>query len=338
MWEKLISFVIQEAINFQASDIHLQRKKQHYLLQLRIHGDLISLLTLSPSNAKQLIAHFKFQAGMDIGESKLPQSGIYKKQLLTQEVLLRISIIPDYQFYESVVMRIFTNRFSSSFKKSSIFPQIPMIIYSLCENKTGLFIFAGSTGSGKTTSMYNLVRQLTSNNTHKKVITIEDPVEQFCTDYLQINTNNQTGLNYETAIKACLRHDPNLLIIGEIRDLETARMAIRAALTGQLVLTTLHANNRYGIILRLLELGVSYEEIKQVLLGVSYQKLYSVYCSLCQGKCHRLCNHSVIKQTALYEYLTNEDIQFFIENNFETSKQGCLKNSYQKGVTYGYLS
>lgn len=338
MWEELITFIIQAALAYQASDIHLQLNGQRYSVQLRIHGELTTLVTLSKPDAKQLIAHFKFQSGMEIGEAKLPQTGIYKMQLAEQEVLLRISIIPDYRFYESAVMRIFTHKKAISFGNSSIFAHQPNLISTLCTDKVGLYIFAGSTGSGKTTSMYSLIRQIVSDKKSTKVITIEDPVEQFCPDYLQINTNDKTGLNYETAIKATLRHDPDLLIIGEIRDLNTARMAFRAALTGQLVITTLHANNRYGIILRLLELGITQQEIGQVLLGVSYQKIYALFCPLCNGKCHRLCNHYPNKQTVLYECLTNKEIQDFIGNGFQQHEQGSLKFSYQKGVTYGYLS
>lgn len=186
--------------------------------------------------------------------------------------------------------------------------------------------------------MYSLASSI-ENKDELQIITIEDPVEHYSPGFLQIEVNEKASITYAPIIRSVLRHDPDILIIGEIRDAETAKIVIRAALTGHLVLSTVHAGDAYGVLLRLLEFGISSEELAQCLLGISFQKLTLLVCAFCGEKCHPLCTHLRRKRTAIYEVLTKQDIKaYFQSNQQQIEPKYPIKRTFEKGVSYGFFS
>ncbi|MBF2536776.1 competence type IV pilus ATPase ComGA [Listeria marthii] len=338
MPQKMTDYIIAQALRVNASDVHIHPLPNRYLLRLRVNGTLIPLLYLPLDVGGKLISFLKFQAALDISEKRRPQSGSFEKTTASEKIALRLSTMPSKDFHESMVIRIFRYKFPIPFLKSSVFPTSVKQIVQQCKNQTGLFLFSGSTGSGKSSSMYSLVSSIENKN-DLQIITIEDPVEHYSPGFLQIEINEKANITYAPLIRSVLRHDPDILIIGEIRDSETAKIVTRAALTGHLVLSTVHAGDAYGVLLRLLEFGISSEELAQCLLGISFQQLVHLHCTFCGAKCHPLCTHLERKRTALYEVLTKQDIT----NYFRTSKQPIQPKSpvasiYQKGVAYGFFS
>lgn len=337
MPQKLMDDILSQAVKINASDIHIHPFKDRYLLRLRVHGTLFPLRYLPRETAEKLISFLKFQAALDISEKRKPQSGSYEKELAVEKVALRLSTIPNKDFRESLVMRIFRYKNPIPFMKSSLFPHLTEQIIRQCTNQTGLFLFSGSTGSGKSSSMYSLVSFI-KKYSELQVITIEDPVEHYSPEFLQVEINEKAHLNYASLIRAVLRHGPDILIIGEIRDEETAKMVIRAALTGHLVLSTVHAGDSYGVLLRLLEFGISQEELAQCLLGISFQQLVHLYCVYCGPKCHPHCSHLERKRTAIYEVLSKQNIQsYFQSNKQQTKPKHTLQEIQQKGIAYGFF-
>lgn len=337
MPQNLMNSILLQALQVNASDIHIHPLNNRYLLRLRINGTLLPLRYFSLEIGEKLISYLKFQAALDISEKRKPQSGSYEKETNVEKIALRLSTIPNKDFLESIVIRIFRYKYPIPFLQSSLFPQLTKQIIKQCKDKTGLFLFSGSTGSGKSSSMYSLVSFI-KENTELQVITIEDPVEHHSPEFLQVEINERANLTYANLIKAVLRHDPDILIIGEIRDTETAKMVIRAALTGHLVLSTVHAGDSYGVLFRLLELGISREELAQCLLGISFQQLVHLYCVYCGSKCQPYCTHLQRKRTAIYEVLSKQDIQtYFHSKKQQTKPKYTLQEVQQKGVAYGFF-
>lgn len=221
---------------------------------------------------EKLIRHFKFLAAMDIGEKRKPQTGAATLYVHEETVRLRLSSVGDFQGKESLVIRILPTEASGA-KKASYFFQEQLSSIESALGRRGLFVFAGPVGSGKTTTMYHLARKKFYG---RQVIAIEDPVEIEEPAFLQLQTNEKIQMDYEELIKACLRHRPDCLILGEIRDAETAKMAVRAALTGHTVLATVHSGELAGIPARLRELGVSQSEIEECIKGMIFQRLLPV--------------------------------------------------------------
>lgn len=338
MPQKLMDYILTQALQINASDIHIKPMMNRYMLRLRVNGTLIPLRYLSLETGEKLISFLKFQAALDISEKRKPQSGSYEKETSLEKIALRLSTMPNKDFQESIVIRIYRYKNPIPFFKSSLFPRLTKQILHQCKNQTGLFLFSGSTGSGKSSSMYSLISFI-SHNTELQLITIEDPVEHYSPEFLQVEINEKANLTYATIIRSVLRHDPDILIIGEIRDAETAKMVVRAALTGHLVLSTVHAGDSYGVLLRLLEFGISQEELAQCLLGISFQKLFHLYCTYCGSKCHPFCTHLERKRTAIYEVLSKKDILSYLYSKKQQNKPKYpLQEIWKKGVAYGFFS
>ncbi|MEE9726663.1 competence type IV pilus ATPase ComGA [Listeria seeligeri] len=338
MPQKLMDYIITQALQINASDIHIKPMMNRYMLRLRVNGTLIPLRYLSLETGEKLISFLKFQAALDISEKRKPQSGSYEKETSLEKIALRLSTMPNKDFQESIVIRIYRYKNPIPFFKSSLFPRLTKQILHQCKNQTGLFLFSGSTGSGKSSSMYSLISFI-SHNTELQVVTIEDPVEHYSPEFLQVEINEKANLTYASIIRSVLRHDPDILIIGEIRDAETAKMVVRAALTGHLVLSTVHAGDSYGVLLRLLEFGISQEELAQCLLGISFQKLFHLYCTYCGSKCHPFCTHLERKRTAIYEVLSKKDIlSYLYSKKQQNNPKYPLQEIWKKGVAYGFFS
>ena len=265
MVQALAQELISLAKKNEAQDIYFVPKNQVYELHMRIGDERHLINTYDFEKLGSVISHFKFIAGMNVGEKRRSQLGSCDYQHGDKVSSLRLSTVGDYRGHESLVIRLLHDQ-----EKELRFWFQDLIELEKGFRQRGLYLFAGPVGSGKTILMHELAKSLFKG---QQVMSIEDPVEIKQEEMLQLQLNEAIGLSYDNLIKLSLRHRPDLLIIGEIRDSETARAVVRASLTGATVFSTIHAKSVRGVYERLLELGVSEDELAVVLQGVCYQRL-----------------------------------------------------------------
>ncbi|WP_318765876.1 competence type IV pilus ATPase ComGA [Lactiplantibacillus carotarum] len=265
--EKQLQAIIQTAVEQRVSDVYWLPREQGYQVLVQVAGQLQPLLELTVAAAQQLINHVKYRSNMAISDHRRPQLGTMTMTVDQQTLNLRISAVGDFLDRESLVVRLLYEMSGDQFQY--VVPHQREQLGSLM-HKSGLILFSGPMGSGKTSTMYDLVRQLRG---QRMVMTIEDPVEIYEPAFLQLQVNAAAQMAYPDLLKVGLRHHPDVFIIGEIRDAETAKIAIQAALSGHLVLSTIHARGVYGIAARLEQLGVAPESLFQALTAASYQRL-----------------------------------------------------------------
>lgn len=263
--KKLVDRILQEAIQIRTSDIFLLPKKEKYQLLFRNKMGIKEIDNLQVDEGKEIINIFKYSAQMDISEHRRPQVGAMTYSYEQNDYFLRLSSLGDFNDQESLVIRIIYKLDASKYFLKGQFEQILSLAY-----KRGLIITSGPTGSGKTTTMYELAKGLGND---KIVLTIEDPVEIEEERFIQAQINKEAGIDYLDLLKAALRHRPDVLIVGELRDKATARVALDAALSGHLVLATVHARNTLQTISRLEGLGLRTDELANCLTAVCYQRL-----------------------------------------------------------------
>lgn len=338
--EQLADQVVADAVRRDASDIHITPKKNNYHIQLRVANTLFSYLKLRKEICERLVSHFKFAASMDIGERRRPQSGAYSCYVDDRLVGLRLSTLPSTHS-ESLVIRLLPQYEKIPFREISLFPATTRKLLSLLKYSHGLILFTGPTGSGKTTTLYSLINESVQ-VFHRHVITLEDPVEKDTENFLQVQVNEKAGITYATGLKAILRHDPDVIMVGEIRDAETAEIAIRAALTGHLVLSSMHTRDTRGAIYRLLEFGVTIQEIEQSLLAVTAQRLVELRCPFCfTENCSPSCSSNWRgKRASVFEILDGKPLQAIIaeaKGNKVDYHYLKLKDAIKKGIALGFV-
>ena len=265
MVQEIAQKIIATAKEKGAQDIYFIPKEKSYELHMRVGDERCLVDSYEFDVLAAVISHFKFVAGMNVGEKRRSQLGSCDYQYGEKKSSLRLSTVGDYRGHESLVIRLLHDE-----EQELHFWFQDMNELGGQYRQRGLYLFAGPVGSGKTTLMHELAKSLFKG---QQVMSIEDPVEIKQEDMLQLQLNEAIGLTYENLIKLSLRHRPDLLIIGEIRDSETARAVVRASLTGATVFSTIHAKSIRGVYERLLELGVTEEELAVVLQGVCYQRL-----------------------------------------------------------------
>ena len=265
MVQEIAQKIIVAAKEKKAQDIYFIPKEKSYELHMRIGDERCLVDSYEFDVLAAVISHFKFVAGMNVGEKRRSQLGSCDYQYDEKVSSLRLSTVGDYRGHESLVIRLLHDE-----EQDLHFWFQDIGELGKQYRQRGLYLFAGPVGSGKTTLMHELAKSLFKG---QQVMSIEDPVEIKQEDMLQLQLNETIGLTYENLIKLSLRHRPDLLIIGEIRDSETARAVVRASLTGATVFSTIHAKSIRGVYERLLELGVTEEELAVVLQGVCYQRL-----------------------------------------------------------------
>lgn len=313
----LMTNLIDEAIELKASDIHIYpNSKNNSKIRLRVMGDLQDNIELTNYQIESLISLLKFNANIDISMNKEPQSGRFEYIYNEKKYYLRISTLPLSELYEGCVVRIFTDELSEV--DYSIFEEDKDKISSLIKYTNGLIIFSGPTGSGKSTSMYKLALDIAKSN--KQIISIEDPVEKNFDELIQMQVNEKAGISYDNALKSILRCDPDAIMVGEIRDRETAKYVITSSYAGHLVLTTIHAEDGIGIINRLKDLGISQEDLKQTLLALVSQRLVKTK----QGR------------SLVTEILTKDNISKYI--NEKKIEFESLKEKFQRACNDGIIS
>jgi len=276
---KLIHNLIIDAISRQASDIHIRPKQHEVDILFRIDGSLIKIRSFDKKMLAAAVARIKIIATMNIAEHRLPQDGRSKIKHKGNSIDLRISVMPTIHG-ESVVMRILDTSASLRNIEDIGFSQKDADIFSQLVNKSsGLILVTGPTGSGKSTTLYAALQAIKKRDIN--IITVEDPVEFHIDDILQIQVNPAIDYTFARALRNILRHDPDAIMIGEIRDEETAKMAIESSLTGHLVLSTLHTNSAAATITRLLEIGIQSYLLNSTLLAVLAQRLVKKNCPYC---------------------------------------------------------
>ncbi|MCP5161864.1 MAG: type II/IV secretion system protein [Hahellaceae bacterium] len=279
---KLINNLILDAINRHASDIHIRPKEKDVEIIFRIDGELVKIRNLTRAMLNAAVARIKILGGMNIAEHRLPQDGRAKIMAREKPVDLRISIMPCI-YGESVVIRILdTSAGLKSIEDLGFSPKDAEQFRHIMHKSSGLFLVTGPTGSGKSTTLYAALQEVVKRNIN--VITVEDPVEYHLDQVLQIQTQAAIGYTFARALRNILRHDPNAIMIGEIRDEETAKIAVESALTGHLVLSTLHTNSAASTVTRLLEIGIPAYLLRSTLLGVLAQRLVRKNCPHCQAE------------------------------------------------------
>ncbi|MFH1361483.1 MAG: GspE/PulE family protein [bacterium] len=259
--------VISKAINLNASDIHLEPLKEHLQIRYRLDGLLQDQQKLSKSNHASIISRVKVLVNIDIAEKRLPQDG----RTTFGQVDLRVSIIPTIHG-EKAVLRLL-NREQLNLKLEDLgMEKEDLVIYQkMIARKAGIILVTGPTGSGKTTTLYTTLA--TINSKEVNITTIEDPVEYQLAGINQIQINQKAGLTFARGLRSILRQDPDIIMVGEIRDLETAKIALQAALTGHLVFSTLHTNDAQSSVTRLVDMGIDRYLLKDSLIGVVAQRL-----------------------------------------------------------------
>lgn len=294
----LFKEIVNKAISKNASDIHFIPAEDEVYIKFRVNDNLELYETFKLSIYQKLLVYMKFQAGLDVSTQQIAQSGHYTYQAKGL-YYLRISTLPLSLGIESCVIRIIPQYFQSK-KEYKDFKDFK----HLMNKKQGLILFTGPTGSGKSTLMYQMVLYAYE-KLNLNVITIENPVEQILKGITQVSINKKAGIDYISSFKAILRCDPDVILIGEIRDAEVAKCVIQASLSGHLVLSTMHSSNCKGAILRLLEMGISIQEISQAINLISNQRLITTLSNQRQLVC---------------ELINNNQIQYFFEHNHTLPK------------------
>lgn len=279
---QFVNRVILDAYKRGATDIHLEPIKRDVLLRFRIDGVLHNVPI--PSNIKNvylaLVSRIKIMAELDIAEKRLPQDGRIKIKVADKEQDLRVSVLPTING-EAIVIRILANQKGEmELEKLGMETQIMYTFRELVHKPNGIVLVTGPTGSGKTTTLFSGIKEI--NDATKKIITIEDPVEYQLDGVSQIQVKSDIGLTFAAGLRAILRQDPDIVLVGEIRDKETAEIAIRASLTGHLVFATLHTNDSISSVTRLIDMGIEPYLITSSLIGVLAQRLVRIICPFCK--------------------------------------------------------
>jgi len=279
----LVNQLIIDAQKVQATDIHLEPYRDELRVRYRVDGLLQDRKLPSDINQHQatIISRIKIMANLDIAEKRLPQDGRIKVKTAHDEVDLRISVLPTV-FGESIVIRILSRAQFLSLDKVGFRNENLKAVQDLLHAPYGIVFLTGPTGSGKTTTLYACLNEL--NQCEKKIVTIEDPVEYQLRGILQMQVNPKIGLTFSQGLKHVLRHDPDILMVGEVRDLETAEIAIRTALTGHMVFSTLHTNDAAGAITRLNDMGIEPYLAASSVNAVIAQRLVRTICVSCKAE------------------------------------------------------
>lgn len=351
---KLVNSILTQAVTMQASDIHIEPKQNNVLVRFRIDGDLMEVMVLNAAIHTSLVTRFKIISSLDIAEKRVPQDGRFSLDMGTREINFRISTLPSV-YGEKLVIRILGDN------KIDLIP-LPMLgmrdadyekFSRLIHNPNGVILVTGPTGSGKTTTIYSALDEVARPNVN--VVTVEDPVEKTMDNLTQVHINVKAGITFANGLRAIMRQDPDIIMVGEIRDKETAVIAAQAAITGHLVLSTIHTNDAPSAFMRLIDMGAEPYVVASSVIGVVAQRLVKLICEECKeeytpteaelrywddkmlpkfyrGRGCSKCNHTGYKgRTAVYEIvMVNHEIRNLIMEHASSQrvKEEALKNGF----------
>ena len=304
---KMVNLIMQRAIETRASDIHIEPFEQTLKVRLRVDGVLQEIDAPNVRSTAAVISRIKIMAKLNIAERRLPQDGRIKVQMLGKELDLRVSTIPT-MYGESVVIRLLDKENTVlDFAALGFAGRHLKQFIDVLAQPHGIILITGPTGSGKSTTMYAALKQL--NTSERKIITVEDPVEYQMEGINQIQAKPQIGLTFASALRSIVRQDPDVIMIGEMRDLETARIAVQSALTGHLVLSTLHTNDAAGGITRLLDMGLEEYLLTSTVNGILAQRLVRKLCPVCKEGA--IAAPEIVKELRLQRFAPEGDIVLY---------------------------
>lgn len=279
--EELSHFLLTQAIEKRASDVHVRPLGDEAEVRLRIDGVLQRVGTLPSEVAVRLVRHVKAQSGLEPTLSNRPQDGRASATHDGHHFDLRVSTLPA-KGGESLVVRLLEQGRVFGLDNSGMNDKALCLVRDLLDRPSGLVLMTGPTGSGKSTTLFSMLQEI--NRPEINIQSVEDPVEYVVPGVTQVEVNEKAGLTFPAVIRSCLRQDPDVLLVGEIRDAETAQIALQAALTGHLVLSTLHTNDAATAVPRLIDLGISAAALSDALVAVMAQRLVRKLCTVCGGK------------------------------------------------------
>lgn len=314
MQERLIA-LLRLAIKYNASDIHFTIRYQEVKIEMRINNKFRAVKT--KFDDYKLIRYLQYLANLDVGNMLSPQTGQFIMDVDGNSLSLRFAVLNELNFSNGVLrilngkLKVDANNLSSANSQNKYFQ-------SIMSKTSGLVLFTGPTGSGKTTTLYSLLNSVK----HKKIFTIEDPIEVYNDNYIQISVNEAAGLTYSEGIKQILRHDPDIIMIGEIRDEKAAKGAVTAANTGHLVLSTLHSSKASSAISRMVDLGVNEAELYENLICISNQ---------------RMMIDKNSKKVVVYEIMDKNEIDYFRKNKHNSQYFVDVESQINKGINDGHF-
>lgn len=277
---RFVNSIIGQAVNMRASDIHIEPYENDIRIRFRLDGDLQEILKLSKKSHLAIVTRIKIMGRMDIAERRLPQDGRLEMEVEGRIIDMRISSLPTV-YGEKIVIRLL-DRDNFYYKKEDLgFSNENLRLFNtIIKQPYGIILVTGPTGSGKTTTLYTILKEL--NKEEKNIITVEDPVEYKIYGINQVQVNAKAGLTFANGLRSILRQDPDIIMVGEIRDSETAEIAIRASITGHLVLSTIHTNDTASTIIRLIDMGIEPYLVSSSITGIISQRLVKVLCNSCK--------------------------------------------------------
>lgn len=305
--ETMANDLLMNACSNMVTDIYFFPKEERYLIEARNNQGRYKIADFTLDDTLAVINFLKFNSGLDVSERRRPQKGAFSFYFQNNRIHIRISTVGDFKNRESIVVRlIYPQELNTEINQDILNQLLPIA------KRKGMMIFSGPMGSGKTSLMYSLGRHMTD----KTIMCIEDPIEIVEDHFLQLQVNEDSGMSYEELIKASLRHRPEVLIIGEIRDSKTAKQAVQAALCGYTVMTTIHGKSKYSVIQRLKQFGINDLDILNSINSISYQRLIPT-----------------INQTELFIDLIDQiNIKYFIENNeVDNNWVNMIQNTFKDG-------
>ncbi len=341
---RLINALLTQAVREQASDIHVEAFETRSLVRFRVDGLLRDIIEPQKAAHGILVSRIKIMSRLDIAERRLPQDGRITLRLAGRSIDVRVSTVPTAHG-ERVVMRLLDKQAGRLNLGALGMPDDTLaVLRDLIRQPHGIFLVTGPTGSGKTTTLYSALGEFDTRASN--IMTVEDPVEYELDGVGQIPVNPKTDLGFPRALRAILRQDPDIIMIGEIRDLETARIAVQASLTGHLVLATLHTNDAVGAVTRLVDMGIEPFLVASTLIGVLAQRLVRTVCETCGGRAQAAgtacpaCGSTGFRgRTGLYELLVvGEELKALIHDRAaearlrEVAAARGLRTLYQDGL------
>ncbi|MDP8296916.1 MAG: ATPase, T2SS/T4P/T4SS family [Candidatus Orphnella occulta] len=277
---KVVNLMVAEALESRASDIHVEPQEKNLRIRYRVDGALQEAFSLPKKDQNAIITRLKIMSGLDITEWRIPQDGRFRIRMREKEVDFRVSILPTNHGGKVVMRALDKSSLSIGLDKLGYLPQPLKLFEQAITKPYGMILVTGPTGSGKSTTLYSIITQLNTNE--KNIVTIEDPVEYQVDGITQIQVNPSIEFTFSTGLRSILRQTPDIVLIGEIRDFETADIAIKASLTGQLLFSTLHTNDACGAITRLMDMGVEPFLVASSLVAVAAQRLCRKICENCK--------------------------------------------------------
>jgi len=311
---RMINSILKQAIHAEASDVHLEAFERKSIVRFRVDGNLRDVVDMRRDLHAALVSRIKIMASLDIAEKRMPQDGRISLRIGGKAIDIRVSTLPT-SHGERVVMRLLEKNYERLDLKTLGMAEDTFTSFDqLIHRPHGIVLVTGPTGSGKTTTLYGALLRL--RNKTNNIMTVEDPIEYNLDGIGQTQVNSRIDMSFARALRAILRQDPDIVMIGEIRDIETAQIAVQASLTGHLVLATLHTNDAPSAVTRLIDMGIEPFLLSSTLLGVLGQRLIRLKCQACQGAGCTTCGQSGYSGRAgIYELMTtNEKIKELIHN------------------------